>query len=157
MRIFPRGRRGILRAVLVVASAYILFGHICTPVRVKGSSMEPTYHDGGFNFCLRPRYVWRAPGHGDLVMMRYAGSRAMLFKRVLGVAGDSIAFAGGRLVRNGARVDEPYVVWECDWNVPERRVEVGCVYVMGDNRSMPFEAHEGGQVSTSRIKGGPLW
>jgi hypothetical protein len=36
-------------------------------------------------------------------------------------------------------------------------VEKGCLYVIGDNRSMPIEEHLFGQTRIERIVGSPLW
>ncbi|MBW2059595.1 MAG: signal peptidase I [Deltaproteobacteria bacterium] len=156
--LFPSPTPGFLiRVSLVALSAYLLFGHLLIPVRIKGGSMEPTYHSGGVNFCWRLRYLLSRPERFDVVMVRLAGNKVMLLKRVVALAGETVEFRDGRLFVDGARIEEPYVRYPCRWNLPPRRVEKGCVYLVGDNRSMPIENHVFGQASIKRIIGGPLW
>jgi signal peptidase I len=156
--LLPRLTRGFLvRVVLLASLAYVFFGQICIPFRIRGCSMEPTYHDGGFNFCFRLRYLLSEPRRCDIVLVRLAGKRVMLLKRVVAVAGEEVEFRQGKFFVDGLRVEEPYVAYPCDWELPPRRVKPGHVYVVGDNRSGPIEGHNLGQTSVSRIVGAPLW
>ena len=59
-----------IRVAVVAVLAYIVFGHLCIPMRLNGSSMEPIYHDGGVNFCWTPSYWFKNPRRGDVVMVR---------------------------------------------------------------------------------------
>lgn len=147
----------LLRVALVAALAYVFFAFVCTPFVIRGRSMEPTYRDGGFNFCFKLRYLFSEPRPGHVVGLKLAGARVILLKRVLATSGQTVEFRGGRLVVDGATVDEPYVQGPCDWELPPRRVEEGRLYVAGDNRSMPAEGHDFGQTSLRRVAGAPLW
>lgn len=147
----------IIRMVLVALSVYLFFGHICIPLHIKGSSMEPTYGDKTINFCWRLRYIFSAPLQHDLVLVRFAGNRVMLLKRVVALEGETVEFRGGKLFVDGVEVDEPYVRYPCNWNLPPRQVKMDCVYVVGDNRNMSIENHNFGQASIKRIAGAPLW
>jgi len=119
--------------------------------------MEPTYHNGSVNFCWRLRYVLSAPKRHDVVAIRFAGKKVVLLKRIVALAGEQVEFREGKLIVNQKRIDEPYVRYPCDWNLPPRHVEEGHVYVIGDNRSVPIEVHHFGQTSIKRIIGSPLW
>ena len=90
-------------------------------------------------------------------MVRFAGKKAMLLKRVVGLSGETVAFRDGRLLINGVQQNEPYVKFPCNWNLSPRTVKPGQVYVVGDNRDVPLGMHDFGQVSVARILGGPLW
>jgi signal peptidase I len=149
--------RFLLRISLVAIGSYLFFGHICTPLRIEGYSMEPTYHNGGINFCWRLQYLFSEPQRGNIVLVRLAGSRVMLLKRVVAVEGEEVAFHNGKLIVDGAEIDEPYVKNPCDWELSPRQVAQGNVYVVGDNRREPLERHYFGQVSLERIVGGALW
>lgn len=92
-----------------------------------------------------------------MVVVRFAGSKVMLLKRVVGLEGEQIEFRHGKLLVDGDPLEEPYVVYPCNWNLPPRKVDKGCVYVVGDNRGMPIENHYFGQASMERIMGGPVW
>jgi signal peptidase I len=147
----------LIRVFLVSLFAYLFFGYLCIPITIQGISMEPTYPNGGVNFCWRFRYLFSGPKRHDVVAVRFAGTKVMLLKRVVARAGEQVEFREGRLFVDGKEIDEPYVRYPSNWNLPSRRVDKDCVYVVGDNRSMPIENHHFGQTSKIRIMGGPLW
>ena len=147
----------LVRVALVSALAYLLFAFVLTPFFVRGHSMEPTYRDGGFDFCFKLRYLFSAPKRGDVVGLKLAGESVILLKRVVALGGETIEFKEGKLFVDDREVPEPYVQGPCDWNLPPRRVEESSIYVVGDNRSMPIEGHDFGQTSAARVIGVPLW
>jgi len=147
----------LVRVCLVAFSTYFFFGHICTPLLIKGYSMEPTYHNGGINFCFRLHYLISDPKRFDVVVVRLAGTRVMLLKRVVALEGEQVEFRDGKLFINSRSVEEPHVRYPCHWNLPPRQVEKGSVYVVGDNRNMPMEQQMFGQTAANRIVGMPLW
>ncbi len=147
----------LVRVVLVALCAYGFFGFVCTPFVIRGKSMESTYHDGGFDFLWKPHYLYSEPKRGDVVAISLAGEDVVYLKRIVALAGQTVAFKDGVLLVDGRPVAEPYVKGPCDWNLPPRTVEPDHVYVVGDNRSMPMEQHDFGQVSLHRIIGVPLW
>ena len=156
--IFPRLTRGFfVRIALLAAATWLVGTYWLRPMVVDGASMEPTYAAHGFNVCVLTAYRSHPPTRGDVVALKYGGTRYMLLKRVLAFEGETVAFSNGVCVVNGQSLDEPYVVKNSDWNVPPRTVQSGHVYVMGDNRSVPFENHVGGEISLARVAGKVLW
>jgi signal peptidase I len=149
--------RFLIRVCLVAIFASLFFGYVCIPFRIQGISMEPTYRDGRINFCWKLHYLFSKPKRHDVVAVRFAGNRIMLLKRVVALEGEQVEFRDGRLLVDGKELREPYVLYPCHWNLTPRRVEKDCVYVVGDNRSMPIENHYFGQASVKRVIGGPLW
>jgi signal peptidase I len=149
--------RYLLRIVIVAIVAYIVFSRLLIPFRIDGKSMEPTYRDGGFNFCFTPAFWFTSPERQDVVVIRFAGKRVMLLKRVVALAGETVAFENGRLLVDGEKLEEPYVLRYQDWDLPPRTVEEGNVYVIGDNRNVSMKTHYFGQTSIGRIEGAPLW
>jgi signal peptidase I len=151
-------RRFWVRLAVEVVLAWLFFSRVCTLSWTRGESMLPTYGDGEFMLCWQPRYWFRAPRPGEVVMLRLAGPRVLLLKRVVAVAGDSVEFRAGVLLVNG---EEPEAFWAsltpCDWELPERKVRPGHLYVLGDNRSMTIDEHEFGEIAVSRVFGGPLF
>jgi signal peptidase I len=154
----PRMTKRYLFRILVVAlSSYVFFSFVCTPFRIKGHSMAPTYRDGGFNFCFKLRYIFSKPERGDIVAIRLAGERVMLLKRVVGLEGDVVEFRNGDLFVNEQKVEETYSRYSSDWNLPPRTVNRDHVYVVGDNRSVSIDIHRFGQTPAHRVVGVPLW
>lgn len=151
-------RRFVIRLALVAAGAWLLFGQVLLPLRIRGASMEPAYHDGGVNFCFRWCYALQPPRRFDVVAVRLAGTRVMLLKRVLALPGETVAFHRGRLLVDGRPVAEPQTVLTGgDWELPPRRVAPGRLFVAGDNRAMPIDQHVLGEAELDRIAGAPVW
>ena len=147
----------LIRVCLVALFAYVFFGYLCTPFVIRGSSMEPTYRDGGFNFCWKPGAFFFKPRRHQVVVVRLAGERVMLLKRVVALEGEEVSFRQGRLFVNDEEVVETYLRYPCNWDLPPRRVDGGHVYLAGDNRGMAMEDHAFGQTHVNRIAGSPLW
>jgi signal peptidase I len=146
-------RRTLIRAVVLIASAYVVFGYVLMPVRGLGVSMEPTIVQGDLLFINQLAYRVRDPQRGDIVAVRVAGRSVVYVKRLLGVPGDRIAFIDGALWRNGEPVDEPYVVKRADWDLHEVTLGADDYFVVGDNRGMPMEQHDFGTSTRQRLIG----
>ncbi|MCL2790743.1 MAG: S26 family signal peptidase [Desulfobulbus sp.] len=72
--LFPAlSRLFLLRLFLVTLAAVVVFTQALLPLHIQGKSMEPTYRDGGFNFCWRGRYLFSEPARGDVVAIRFWG------------------------------------------------------------------------------------
>ncbi len=148
----------LIRLVTVALTTIAVFRFILIPFWISGYSMVPTYRDGGFNFCFTLRYAFEAPRPSDVVLIRMAGDRVMLLKRVVATEGQTVSFVDGQLHVDGQPVVEPYLNGgDFQWNLPPRRVKEGHVYVIGDNRDVPMAYHCFGQTSLDRVAGVPLW
>jgi signal peptidase I len=83
-------------------------------------------------------------------------SNAVFIKRVVGSPGDSIAIAGGRVVRNGKRAAETYVR-PCDdspCNFPRAvTIPPGEYFVLGDNRASSYDSRFYGPIPRAWIIG----
>ena len=95
---------------MLAGGTWLLGTRVLRPMVVDGSSMEPTYAAHGFNFCNHAAYWSHGPARGDVVILKYGGSRYMLLKRVLAFAGETVEFREGACLVDGKRLDEPYVV-----------------------------------------------
>jgi signal peptidase I len=142
-----------MRAVILIAGAYVVFGYVLMPVRGVGVSMQPTITQGDLLFINRLAYRVSDPERGDIVAVRLAGRSAVYVKRLLGLPGDRVAFNGGILWRNGVPVDEPYVLHRADWELPEVTLGPDDYFVVGDNRGMPMAQHDFGTSTRARLIG----
>lgn len=80
----------------------------------------------------------------------------MLLKRVVALAGETVEFRKGVLYVNGNLIEEPYLRYRSDWQLPPRTVSLGHVYVVGDNRGTAIKRHKFGEININRIVGGVL-
>jgi signal peptidase I len=156
-----RRRRTRLRTVAVVAVvvAVVVAGLLLEPFTVRSSSMTPTLHTGDQILAekLTPRFGHLA--RGDLVVFPAPGTDALMVKRVVGLAGDRVGLADGRLVVNGHRRREAYVDLDSVDGVYFGPVVVppGSVFVMGDDRAGSVDSRDFGPVPQDRVLGRVLW
>jgi signal peptidase I len=146
-------RRTLIRALVLIGSAYVIFGHVLMPIRGVGISMQPTIEPGDLLFVNRVAYRFREPARGDIVAVRMAGGSAVYVKRLLGLPGDRVAFVEGVLWINGVPVDEPYVTRDESWQLDEVTLDADDYFVVGDNRGMPMAQHDFGTATRARLIG----
>ncbi len=104
-------KRFLLDLLETVGLAVILFlaiNTISARVRVDGSSMLPTLHDGEFVLVNKMAYVTGSPTRGDIIVFRSTTTKDLdLIKRVIGLPGDKITVRNGQVRVNGQILDEP--------------------------------------------------
>ncbi len=150
-------KRTLLRImILTVLSLFVFNRYVLLPIRVEGGSMLPTYQEYGVNFINRLAYISHGPQRGDVVAIRTTGFSVMYLKRIIALPGETIAFHQGHAFINGKQLDEPYVKYNCDWEIPARTLGPNEYYFVGDNRSMAAGEHTKGVGDRSRIVGRTL-
>ena len=149
-----RPKRTLVRAVVLVVVSVVVFKFVLQPIRVEGGSMLPTYKDHGIHFVYRLAYLFHGPRRGDVVAIRLlAGEHVMYMKRVVGLPGESVSFHRGHLYINDEPLDEPYVIFQGNWNHEPEQVGPDQYYVVGDNRDMPWADHTKGRPTRNLIVG----
>lgn len=169
---------------------------VAMPYVIPSGSMEGTLLTGDHVIVDKLAYAphgaasgralpYREPQRGDIVVFRYPSDISKNYvKRVIGAPGDRIHLERGVLVRNGARVSEPYAQFIAappdDYrdnfpgpppaNLPARAMAMlrenvkggelvvpeGNYFVMGDNRNNSEDSRYWGFVSRENITGRPL-
>ena len=131
--------RSTVFTLMSAAALVVLVCMLVLPVlRIYGSSMEPTLHDGDIVVCLKnSRFSQK-----DLISFYY--NNKILVKRVIAGSGDWVYMDDrGNVTVNDVRLSEPYVTekarGECDldfpYQVPENRL-----FVMGDHRKTSIDS-----------------
>ena len=146
----------LVRIVVLAVTCFVVFEFILLPARIEGISMLPTYQDRSVNLVNRLAYLRHEPRRGDVVGIRLAGYHVMYMKRIIGLPGETVAFVEGRVLINGEVLDEPYEKLPCDWSYPPVRLGPDEYFVVGDNRTMPWERHTFGRATRDRIIGKAL-
>ena len=136
----------LLYLVLIVLIMFSIRTVLIDPVRVDGKSMLDTLVDGEVMLVDRTAYAFKTPARGDVVLCYYPDEYyesqglqyATRVKRVIAVGGDTIETIDGAVYVNGEKIDEPYLSPDRIGGqyVRPQRIPEGCVYVMGDNRSV---------------------
>ena len=156
VRIVVMGRNPkvtLVRVAILIVTCFVVFKFILLPIRVEGISMLPAYRDRSVNFVNRLAYLRHEPQRGDVVSIRLAGIHVMYMKRIIGLPGETVAFENGRVLINGEVLDEPYEKSPCDWNRAPVTLDSDEYFVVGDNRTMPWEQHKLGIVHRDHIVG----
>lgn len=150
--------KAIFAALVIVLLAHQFLFHLST---VKGSSMEPTLHDGEWLVINKLVYLTGHPHYGDVIILRNPllgaeESHEFLVKRVVGLPGDTIEVRNHHLYRNGALVHEQYAKTPIgDEDCGPYIITKGHYFVMGDNRhaSASLDSRAFGEVPESIIEG----
>jgi signal peptidase I len=181
-------------ALFLVLRTFVIEGFHIWP----SGSMERTLLIGDFLFVNKALYgaeipvvhkhlpALRDPRRGDLVIFSSVEDPGLtVVKRVVGVAGDTLAMRANLLQRNGVDVDEPYVerrspeldpadpamrTWQLRYYVgsdaagyrPSLKtwgpivVPPDSFFVMGDNRDDSYDSRFWGFLGRDRIRGNPF-
>ena len=141
----------LISALVAVALVFMLLFRVMS---VSGESMTDTFQDQDRLIMISRFYTTK---RGDVVVINRTGEQPLI-KRVIGLAGDVIAFDDetGIVTRNGVALDEPYVKggftpsFNCTspFKVPE-----GYIFAMGDNRRESKDSRMLGAFSTGNVAG----
>ncbi len=147
-----RGLGTLLAVVVVVLVPVRLW--VAEPLRIVTGSMAPTLRPGEHVLAWKlgsGGHTWR---RGEIVTVDRNGPDPLV-KRVIGLAGDTVAIRDGRLLVDGHRVHEPYAD-------PRRidgvyfgpvRVPAGQVFVLGDDRRNSEDSRDFGAVPVASLRG----
>lgn len=157
-----RGRRRVLppvgmrwAAVALVAVVLTLRVFVLGWYPATSHSMAPTINRG--DRVLVDKAGWRLGGlgRGDLIVFASPVDGERLVKRVVAVAGDTVAIDDAFLVVNGRRVSEPYVDHSRIDGTYFGTVTVppGHLFVLGDNRFGSIDSRVFGPIPVDAVTG----
>jgi signal peptidase I len=116
--------------------------------------MQPTLFAGNFVVVNKLAYQFGEPGRGDIIVFEYPPDPEQdpYIKRVIGLPGEHVRIADGKVTINGVQIQEPYLVSDTpqggEWPVPE-----GSLFVMGDNRKNSSDSRSWGVVPIENVIG----
>jgi len=150
---------GIVRDLLetiVPAVIIALLINVCLAQStiVYGQSMEPNLFPDQRLVIEKVSYHVHGPQRGDVVVLRDPMHGPLpLIKRVVGLAGERVTIANGRVFIDGVPLDEPYLdqgTWGDgrSWVVPPLHI-----FVMGDNRGDSLDSRIFGPVPIDQVLG----
>jgi len=145
--------REILETILLTILLFLVLNTVTGRFQVRGSSMEPTLHDGQYLVVSKLIYWLHPPERGDVIVFRPPNHPSEDYiKRIVGLPGEQVEIRGGEVWVDGVLLDEPYVAhpgsYSGSWNLGE-----GEYFVLGDNRSNSSDSHNWGVLPKENIVG----
>lgn len=141
----------ILRAAIVLTIFFFFFW----PIKLDGSSMEPTLNDGDI-VCMSRFFVqmgWYEKG--DIVVFQYNdnGKEKTVLKRILATEGDHIRLLlDGSVEINDEILEEDYINGITN-GIVDMIIPKNSVFVMGDNRELSYDSRQMGVISSDDLIG----
>jgi signal peptidase I len=174
-------RETVVLVVLAILLAVIFKSFLVQAFYIPSGSMEPTLNISDRVLVEKVSYRFGDVKDGDVVVfvhdlpgvepesrnpvVRFFTSLGQavgvappsdrdFIKRVVGVPGDKVNCQQGVLLRNGKRVDEPYLApGTTTQNCTPTTVQAGKLYVMGDTRNNSEDSRSFGQIDQSTLVG----
>ncbi|SFE15019.1 signal peptidase I [Peptostreptococcaceae bacterium pGA-8] len=126
---------GIALAITVIVSLFV------RPTVVVGRSMEPTFKQSDCLLLSKTAYDKEPPQRGDVIVFRstiksYDGKDKILIKRVVGLPGEIVSIAEGKVYINyKPLVDTVSLDGETTGDIKGIEVPENCYFCLGDNRA----------------------
>ncbi len=141
--------------ILLSLVLFLAINAISERIRVESISMQPTLFPGDYVIVNKLAYlVTHVPQRGDVIVFKYPPDPTAIpyIKRVIGLPGDQVHIADGKVYINGSLMLEPWLKVTTnrggDWTVPQ-----GQLFVMGDNRNNSSDSRSWGFVPLGNIIG----
>jgi len=129
-------------------------------VRMLGSSMYATLHDGDVVNVDRNAYIQRPPQRGDIILFKPPDEASRDFvKRIIGLPGERVHITNSVVYINGRVLQEPYLPerWTYNNNWPadgqDQTLPPNQYFVMGDNRNHSSDSRTFGFIDLNVIVG----
>ncbi len=151
---YRRFAKDILEVALISLFLFFSINAVSARIRVESVSMQPTLFAGNFVVVNKLTYQFGEPERGDIVVFEYPPDPEQdpYIKRVIGLPGEQVQIAGGKVTINGVQIQEPYLVAETqqggEWTVPDE-----ALFVMGDNRRNSSDSRSWGVVPLENLIG----
>ena len=141
-------------AILWAAVILVVLFFFCWPVRLEGSSMEPSMGDGDIVLMNRFAAMQGNYEKGDIVLFHYfdgAGEHTVV-KRIIATEGDTIRILPNGIEVNGKTLEESYVIGKTEGLV-DMEVPQNMVFLLGDNRQTSYDSRNMGAISCDDLLG----
>lgn len=145
-----------VKDIVIALILALAISMLIKPTIVKESSMMPNFNSNDYIFLSKIAYKFgREPKRGDVIVFRTnsdslldgKGRHKLLIKRVIGIPGDKVKIAEGKVYINGEEDDQSYtrdgetwVDFPGDSEVLELTVPEETVFCMGDNREVSIDS-----------------
>ena len=159
----------VLLGVLFSGAYFLYFFSHFRPYKIGAESMCPTICRGERVVAEKGAYVSRNPQRGELIVLELPEEQALLIKRVIGVAGDTVEPGPkNEVMVNGKALKPPGICGRPPMDqvakgelpgFPPTKVPKGYFFVVGDNLANSNDSRypEFGLVSVVQLREKPVF
>ena len=120
----------------IIIALFVDFVIIANAV-VPTGSMESTIPAGSRIMGLRLYYNFKDPERGDIVIFKDPDDEQVDYlKRIIGLPGETVEIASGKVYIDGELLDEPYLDEEPTGDFGPYQVPEDSYFMLGDNRAV---------------------
>lgn len=151
-----------LETIVVALSIFVVvYLFLFQPHEIKGSSMEPSFHNNEYILTDKISYRFHQPQRGDVVIFKAPKNPDVDYiKRVIGLPGERVKILGGSVYINDEKLSEAYLndstnLFPGSYMEEGREITVpdGKYFVLGDNRNHSSDSREFGPIAIDTIIG----
>ena len=133
----------IISLIIILAIRFFVVQH----VRVEGTSMEPTLHDGQHLLLEKLSYRFKDVERFDIIVFRpyYDEKDTFYVKRVVGLPGETVQIKDNIIYINDKPLVDKYGENTfTDGKMAEKKIQLGDddYFVLGDNREVSKDSRE---------------
>ncbi len=156
--LFDISKTFLLVLVIFLGVRYFLVG----PFYVKGTSMEPNFHEHDYLITDKISYRFNEPKRGEIVVFKYPEDPQEYFiKRVIGLPGETVTIKEGHVLIADSKGDSmqlnesylPAYVKTISMTEEPVTLKPGEYFMMGDNRNASKDSRSFGAVSKNFLIG----
>jgi len=145
--------REILETILLTVIIILAVKTVTGQFEVRGSSMEPSLHDGQYLIISKLAYWFQTPDRGEVIVFHPpTHPYEDYIKRVIGLPGETVEIRSGQISINGVQLKEPYIAslgsYSGEWVLKNEEY-----FVLGDNRRNSSDSHTWGVLPRDHIVG----
>lgn len=143
--------------LLIIVMVILIRTFIITPVRVNGTSMDPTLKNGEIMILNKIKYNKNDIKRFDIVVIKM--DKELLIKRVIGLPNEEVKYVDNKLYINNEYVEETFLnedVYTTNFSLSDinlEKIPENCYFVMGDNREVSLDSRTFGCFSKDKILG----
>ncbi|OIO14541.1 signal peptidase I [Candidatus Gottesmanbacteria bacterium CG1_02_37_22] len=151
-----------LETIVVALSIFVvIYLFFVQPHEVKGSSMEPNFHNNEFILTDKISYRFQDPKRGDVIIFRSPNNPDVDYiKRIIALPGEKVKAKNGYIYVDETKLSEKYLN-DLTFLFPTSKLQNDIdiivpqdeYFVLGDNRPHSSDSREFGPISRSSIIG----
>lgn len=130
----------VIEIAMVILLAYLTVNYTVERTTMIGESMNPALQDGDKILINKVSYQFTEPNRFDVIVFKQSGSEHSYYniKRVIGLPGETVQIANGKLYIDGEQLEEPILTETINiygLAAEEIQLDENEYFVLGDNRN----------------------